>query len=72
MKAVYINWILCRCDIFLIDWSEYNPCPTGNYTYYFVYSAGIYYLSVLRKIYITKPYTLSKDFITKPIKAMYT
>ncbi|XP_072942971.1 meckelin-like [Epargyreus clarus] len=25
LKVLWINWCQCRCDIFFIDWSEYNP-----------------------------------------------
>ncbi|XP_046970407.1 meckelin-like [Vanessa cardui] len=25
LKVIWINWNQCRCDIFFIDWSKYNP-----------------------------------------------
>ncbi|XP_049877262.1 uncharacterized protein LOC126374615 [Pectinophora gossypiella] len=25
LKVAWINWNQCRCDIFFMDWSEYNP-----------------------------------------------
>ncbi|XP_073953330.1 meckelin [Choristoneura fumiferana] len=25
IKVIWVNWRQCRCDIFFLDWSEYNP-----------------------------------------------
>ncbi|XP_063540463.1 meckelin-like isoform X2 [Cydia strobilella] len=31
IKAAWVNWRQCRCDVFFLDWSEYNPPIKGNY-----------------------------------------
>ncbi|CAG4947812.1 unnamed protein product [Colias eurytheme] len=38
IKVAWINWKQCQCDIFFIDWSQYNPpvrdSSKNNNTYY--------------------------------------
>ncbi|KAI8419878.1 hypothetical protein MSG28_008505 [Choristoneura fumiferana] len=31
IKVIWVNWRQCRCDIFFLDWSEYNPPIKVNY-----------------------------------------